>query len=210
MMRHLIVLGASIIVCACSGEDGQPGPMGEKGEQGPQGAVGPKGDKGDAGEPGPEGDRGPAGPAGKDGADGTDGAQGEPGPAGENGADGSDAEATRVIESFFCAGGLEDTALSFTYDAILLSSGDLFVNATIRDARYVGAGSSFYAPEQNGYQGAQVIVGIDEDATADFGWFRLTLNRDTLVVLLEYRESDAAAVTQSWTMQPSACVHNKY
>ncbi|HET7538568.1 MAG TPA: hypothetical protein VFK05_01805 [Polyangiaceae bacterium] len=58
---------------------------------------------------------------------------------------------------------------------------------------------------------AQVTVTLDEDGTPDFGWFTLSLNRASLVVKIDYRSSgNSTTILQSWTMQPSACVHNFY
>ena len=125
------------------------------------------------------------------------------------------AEATRIVESFFCAGALENTAgLSFNYNAILFSSGDLFVTGSIVSALAQSTTTRFFAPEQNGYRTAQVALAYDVDTTADGGWFILELDRASLVTVIEYREAGStlgtAAADATWTMQPTDCVHNMY
>jgi hypothetical protein len=92
------------------------GSDGEKGEKGEPGAPGEKGEKGDPGEPGPEGRPADAGTA------------------------------IRIKESIFCAGGLESTQLGFSYNAVLFSSGDLYVAATIRIERRRVQGASTRSP----------------------------------------------------------------
>lgn len=196
------VIFLAALAAACSGPAGPQGPPGEKGEPGEDGAPGAKGEKGDPG------DEGRVGPQGTPGEDGLRGPQGEPG---KDGADGTDAAATRVVESFFCAGALEGTFVNFSYNAVLFSSSDLFVSGAIRDAEKTSTTSTIYTSEQVGYGTAAVTVGIDEDATHDFGFFIVELDRTTLVVKIAYRAagSDTTAY-QSWTFQPRDCVHNFY
>ena len=88
---------------------------------------------------------------------------------------------------------------------------DLFVTGSISDAAKQSSTTAFFTPQQNGYLNAQVTLTLDEDGTADFGWFTLSLNRASLVVKIDYRSSgNSTTIFQSWTMQPSACVHNFY
>lgn len=56
-MRTSNALGAMvcILVCSCTGADGQPGPKGATGEKGDQGLAGPAGPRGDSGPPGTPG-----------------------------------------------------------------------------------------------------------------------------------------------------------
>ncbi|MCR9263405.1 MAG: DNRLRE domain-containing protein [Flavobacteriaceae bacterium] len=51
----MALLGMSIIMASCSGEDGKDGLPGDKGDKGAQGDQGPKGDQGDQGEQGEQG-----------------------------------------------------------------------------------------------------------------------------------------------------------
>lgn len=179
-------IGLGVLVVACTL------PQGPAGEQGPPGEQGEKGEKGDPGEPGPAG------------AQGTSETTAPAGTA-------SATEQTGIIGSFFCTGGLEDTSLGFTYTVVLFSSGDLFVTGSIDSPAIQSSATAFYAPEQNGYATAQVIVGYDVDGTADGGWFTLTLDRSTLVTTIAYREKGSTSTPDStWTMQPSACVRNVY
>lgn len=191
-MRYAIGLGL-LLVCAigCGGEKGPAGPAGPPGADGAQGEQGPPGEKGEPGDPG------------EPGADGAPGADGEPGPPGDP------AEAG-IVESFFCAGGLENTLLGFSYNAVLLASGDLLVTGVIDDPGLAVSHTVYYAPEQNGYATAAVIVQVDEDATRDGGFFTLQLDRATLVTVIQYRMMDPGLVTNTWTMLPSACIHNFY
>lgn len=205
---------------ACSGSDGANGADGANGVDGADGADGKNGEDGSSCHVTDNGD-GSATIAcddgseavvsdGRDGTDGENGSNGADGEHGENGVDGDDAAATRISESYFCTGGLEDTALRFTYNAVLLSSGDLFVTGSVNGALNSATDTKYYAPNQTGYETASVSMRYDQDGTADYGWFSLSLNRGTLVTVIEYHESDPGPVAATWTMQPTDCVHNMY
>lgn len=141
---------------------------------------------------------------------GATGATGPAGATGATGAPGDDVEATRIIESFHCSGLLENTLLAFDYDAILMSSNDLFATGKIRSLSVSATDAAYYAPSQNGWLTARVIVNIDVDGTNDAGFFTIDLDRSSLVTVIQYRESGGGPVAEAWTMQPSDCVHNFY
>jgi hypothetical protein len=226
---------AAFISLGCSGSDGADGAPGTDGVNGVNGVNGSSCHVRDSedgtttifcddgseavvsdGQDGTDGNNGADGADGTNGRDGEDGERGDPGEPGEDGEkgdpgeDGSNAEATRIAESFFCTGGLESTALGFTYNAVLLSSGDLFVTGSVNNALNSATDTKYYAPSQAGYQTAAVSMRYDQDGTADGGWFSLSLNRASLVTLIEYHQSDAGPVALTWTMLPAACVHNTY
>jgi hypothetical protein len=150
---------------------------------------------------------------GQDGADGDTGADGQDGAKGADGQDGKDgspAEATHITESFFCTAPLENSALNYTYNAVLWSSGDLFVAGSVSSPLTSASKTALFTPTQNGYQNAVVTFTFDQDGTANNGWFKLSLDRRTLVSIVEYSAADPGPVTNTWTLEPSACVHNKY
>lgn len=165
----------------CNGEDGEEGPRGEEGPQGEPGEQGPQGEPG---------------------------ARGDTGETGEGGTDTTGGEATRIIESFFCTGGLEDTQVGFSYNAALLSSGDLIVVGAVDSPLNSASVTRFYTPAQIGYETATVVMRFDIDGTADGGWFRLSLDRSTLITVIDYYETDGGALAATWTMSSDVCVHN--
>ena len=164
---------------------------------GDDGAVGPQGPQGEQGEQGPQGEQGKQGPQGE---------QGEPGSAGTGG----DAPATHIVESF---------DVPVVLRVLRSRSGTrrpFLKRRPVRDRKHQRRGEAIFddcvlPPQQNGYVNAQVVLTLDEDGTPDFGWFTLSLNRTSLVTKIDYRASgNTTTVLQSWTMQPSACVHNFY
>lgn len=101
-LRILLLLGllvtATVVFAACSGDEGpvgDPGPQGiqghagDPGPQGPAGDTGPQGPKGDTGTQGSKGDTGAQGSKGDTGAQGSEGDTGARGPKGDTGAQGS-------------------------------------------------------------------------------------------------------------------------
>jgi hypothetical protein len=151
---------------------------------------------GEAGPPGPPGPEGPAGVAGP------------VGPAGSSGGGGSDP--SKIVRSIGCAGGLEGTALSFFYSVALTANGTIFASASVREPQIGASNTSVFSPAQNGSTDAAVLISLDEIPPANGGFFRVSLNRETLVTSIVYNDTDAAGGTRTWTMQPSQCVSNAY
>jgi hypothetical protein len=206
-MKTLITLSSLFLLTACGADNGDPGSSCHT-EDTKTGARIWCDDGSEAvltdGEDGAEG---------KDGAMGADGAEGTKGAAGPKGADGQDgdpAEATHIIESFYCGAGLENTTLWYGYSAVLWSSGDLFVSGSVSSPLNQASTTALFTPTQNGYLDASVSFTFDQDGTANGGWFKLSLNRSTLTSVIEYRAADPGPVTDSWTLPPEACVHNTY
>jgi hypothetical protein len=213
--RNLICIAPFLISLATIACAGDAGPKGEQGEDGEQGEQGTKGEDGSSCTV-KDNDDGTKTLSCEDGTSVTirDGKDGAEGATGANGKDGSDAKATEIIERFYCGGALERTSpphLKFSYEAVLFSSGDLFVTATVGGTGDWATGTSFYAPEQDGYKIAAVTV-PDVDGSIDGGGFIVSLARDTLVTVINYYfdSSTVTTPTNTWTMQPGACVHNFY
>jgi len=157
------------------------------------------------------GDPGPAGQPGTAGAAGEPGAAGQSGPAGIAGEAAQPAtDPAKVTKSIGCSGSLENTSLFFSYSAALFANGNIFASAGVREGLIGASYASFYAPTQNGALDAAVIVSLDEAPPANGGFFRLSLNRTTLVTTIVYTDVDVAGGTTSWTMLPASCVTNSY
>lgn len=182
-MRTLavVLLGA---LAAC-GADGEMGATGPQGPPGPMGAMGLPGPAGDAGPPGPQGPAGPPGDAG------------------------SPAEA-RIVADIHCGAILENTQLAFSYDASQFASGYVFASAAIWGSGWQSSGAKFYSPEQNGWATAPVNVTFDVYGQSTAGWWRFSLNRETLVVTAEYNDAELPNGKDTWTMTPDKCVVNRY
>jgi Collagen triple helix repeat (20 copies) len=205
-----------------AGPAGTQGPMGMPGDTGPAGPVGPAGPqgepgsaaaKGDPGAPGPmgapgamgaQGVAGPVGPTGAQGPmgiPGAMGAQGASGPAGPAGADGG-----VVAGSIGCVGPLADTSLSVNYQAVQLSGGAVFATASVISPDIQASGAQIFSATQNGYIDAPVVIFFDVQGAANSGWWRISLNRTTLVVTVIYNDSDlGGSGTRTWTSSPSIC-----
>lgn len=230
-MKKIGTIIALFVFIACSGDPGEMGPQGEQGVAGPKGDVGPagpqgatgpagaKGDKGDVGPAGVKGDKGDpgvagvagaTGPAGPAGAVGATGATGPKGDKGDKGDPGLTTDPSKIVASIFCSGAIENTNLDFTYNVVQFANRNVFASGTIRGPVDQTSDATIYAPSQNGYDDASVIIRMDAYAPADAGWWSLSLNRSTLVTTLVYHDDDMPEKTKTWTMQPSKCVNNTY
>ena len=216
-----------LLAGACTGPTGPQGPAGDAGPQGPVGPQGPQGPAGEAGPPGPPGpagDAGPQGPAGEVGPPGPPGPAGDAGPQGLPGTPGTASDAgtspsvdagaafdpSRITSSIHCGGSLENTNLIFAYDVAQFANGNVFASGNVAGAASQSSTALVYAPTQNGYATAPIIVTLDASGPADFGWWRLSLNRTSLVVTIEYNDAGMTPPKQTWTMTPDKCVVNTY
>ncbi len=120
------------------------------------------------------------------------GPPGPPGPIGLTGASG------RIVTTINCAGtisgltGFAGTALNglhLEYDVAVTSSGDVFATANVIDSLKQTSGTSLFAAGQNGAADAVVVVTADYDGGANGGYFDISVNRQTLITSVVYRDS---------------------
>lgn len=198
-MRGVFVATGLIVVLGGCGGDGKEGPPGAAGAMGVMGA------KGDPGSMGAMGAPGAAGPAGAAGPTGPAGPVGDAGPPGKDGTDGG-----KITGSIGCGGNLEGTSLWFSYTAVQFAAGAVFSSGAIKANDLQVSASAIFAPEQNGWDTAPVQMTLDSAGPVNAGWWRISLNRTTLVVTIDYNDLDVTGGKKTWTMTPDKCVVNKY
>ncbi len=128
---------------------------------------------------------------------------------GAEGAAGSGGE-TRIVASIFCQGVLENAPLAMTYEAIQFSSGFVFSSAAIRGVLLQVSGATIFDPTQNGWATAPVYMTYDAVGADNAGWWKVSLDRQTLIVTAECNDPDLTGGTRSWFMTPDKCVSNTY
>lgn len=129
---------------------------------------------------------------------------------GEDGKDGEDGTDNKITASIFCNGTLEGESIGFSYSVAEMASGDIFVSATITGGFIAASNSAFYSPAQNGAQNPAITIQSDFSGTNDGGWWRLVLDRETLVTTITYNDVGEAADGDSWTMDADSCVTNVF
>ena len=213
----LFLLGACTGPTGPAGPAGDAGPTGSTGPAGPAGVAGPTGPTGPAGGPaGVAGPTGPTGPTGPAGVAGPTGPQGPMGSAGDAGMTSTSADAgaavdpSRITGSIYCGGSLQGTNIWFAYWAAQYANGNVFTSANISGPSNQASGALTYAPTQNGYTTAPVTMTYDSAGTANGGWWQLSLNRVSLVVTIDYHDTDVDGGLMTWTMTPDKCVVNTY
>ena len=162
---------------------------------GPQGPAGADGKDGEDGvvttTDGVQGIAGPQGPAGVDGKDGEDGIQG---PQGLAGADGTD---NKAIASISCVGSFTFIGSVYSYDYRIhrLNSGDVVVSGDISGGDFGVSRTLYFAANQNsaiptsGFYG-QVTITADIFQTNNFGFFRFSIDPNTLIIGMEYYDNE--------------------
>lgn len=191
-MRLITLCLVCAAVLGCAGKDGA------NGRPGPAGATGPTG---------PEGLEGPPGPAGPQGRTGPAGEAGPPGPQGTS----SDAgDGNKIIASIGCSGTLEGTGLAFRYSAAQFGDGNVFATGSIAGTASSSSYAVIYAPQQSGYVDAPVLLVFDAYGAATSGFWKLELDRQTLVTVITYIDAELDSGPRVWTMDPAKCVLNLY
>ncbi len=184
-------------VVVCNGEDGATGAAGEDGEDGATGPIGPQGEPGVAG---------PQGEAGEDGSVGPQGEKGDPGEPGVA------TPSVGVIEAdLYCGALFDNTNYSFDYWVTVMTDGTVFASAAINRRDFGVSGSRVYAPNENGALNASVTVRFDAAGDPNFGWWQVRLDRESLVIQIDYNDLDLVNDQTTWTLQPNEnnCVINQ-
>lgn len=152
----------------------------------------------------------PTGPAGEDGADGKNGTDGKDGAAGKDGTVGSDNRITKSIE---CYGsdldGLPDVEVS--YIATVMASGDVFATGMAKNDVDSSSRTQFYSASQTALvASAPVQVTKDAMGTPTAGFFKLELDRDSLVLTVSYVDAEIDPSVTTWTLQPEQCTVREF
>jgi hypothetical protein len=165
------------------------------------------------------GEAGQPGPAGAPGANGAAGAKGEPGPQGEKGEKGSNGapadagavDPSKITASIFCTGALENSnGVSVDYSVAQMANGNVFATTAVRSGDIGASNSAFYSPLQNGALTAAVQVQFDLLGPANAGFWRVELNRSTLITTVVYTDVDAAGGKLTFSMPANQCILNNY
>jgi hypothetical protein len=114
----------------------------------------------------------------------------EQGPAGPPGSG-------RIVSSMFCEGTISGlggaqaalNGLQVEYNAVLTSSGDVYATANIIDDFVQVSGTAFYAAAETGASSGAVLVTDDVHSTGNGGYWRISLNRTTMVTSIVYTDS---------------------
>lgn len=133
------------------------------------------------------------------------------GPKGDAGVNGTNGVDNKIIKSIGCGGGLEGASdWTFYYSAALMASGDLFVTGQIGNAFIETSATSFYSSQQMGATSGAVILRFDALGADNAGYWKISLDRSTLVTTVDYKDFDASGGSDSWTMTPDKCTVNDY
>lgn len=134
------------------------------------------------------------------------------GPKGDTGASGGG----RVIATIYCAGTVSGMAggaaplngLDVEYNAVLTAGGDVYATANIVDEASQVSGTAFYAAAEPGSATAEVPVTADYVGVYNGGFWRVSLNRNTLVTSVEYDDPSLASVaTMAFTASSCTVSH---
>lgn len=133
--------------------------------------------------------------------------KGDKGDKGDAGANGTD---NHIVGSISCGGELGTTGVWFSYQVAQMASGDVFAHGSIRASVAENGASVFYSSKQVGAATAAVQVESDLQGAANAGYWRLTLDRATLITSIDYYDSDATGGHTAWVMTPDKCVGSTY
>ncbi|MEK9774345.1 MAG: hypothetical protein VW298_01880, partial [Candidatus Woesearchaeota archaeon] len=118
------------------------------------------------------------------------------GPRGPSGADGKDGTDNRAIYTVYCSGPFNAFGNTYGYDYSIvgLNSGDVIVTAEIAASDIQVSQTLYYSKFQNAaiptsgrFGGINLTADIFQ--TNNFGYFRFSINPDSLVIKMEYYDS---------------------
>lgn len=129
-----------------------------------------------------------------------------------DGAPGTSGTNNKIVKTIYCTGALPGIALGLdaTYEVDIFASGDLFAAASVYGSLIEISSSTMYAAGQNGAATAPVLFTYDFYGTSNGGWWKMYLNRTTLVSYVEYHDSDTAGGVQTWSKPASECTVNNF
>ena len=121
---------------------------------------------------------------------------GEPGTAGTD---------NRIKYTHLCSALLENTSFYYRYRVRQFVNEDIYIQGEIYGASYEVADSVMYSKLQNGWETAPLYINYDVAGSANFGYFKITLNRSTMVTTIVYTDSDVSGGSDTWSQPSSDC-----
>lgn len=141
---------------------------------------------------------------------GQPGSDGEPGERGATGPTGLPFAGTQFASSVFCVGELAGTALWFTYNAVVMKSGDVWATGSIRDGKSEVGATAFYAATQEGAGTAIVVFQFDVIGAVNSGYWTIQVNRSTRTTVITNYDADRSGAQESWLMTADKCQAHTY
>ena len=128
-------------------------------------------------------------------------------------ADGKDGVDNRITSTLYCSGTLEGvTGINWIYRVRQFSSGDIFVSGEVRDGEIAVSSATMFSSLQVGYSEAPIFISFDLSANgvSNGGYWKITLDRSTLITSIEYNDVDVAPNPSFWPMTADRCIHNEF
>lgn len=122
----------------------------------------------------------PAGPAGKDGV-GVAGVKGSPGDTGAPGVQGMPGATNKVADFYTCSGAL-NADIEMTYDATVMTSGDVFVRVTATLASVDYGDSNYFGAFQVGARTGGILFTMGPNNS----YMNVSLDRTTMMLTALY------------------------
>jgi hypothetical protein len=127
-----------------------------------------------------------------------------------NGVPGVNGTSNKIAKSFYCSGSIPETDLTVDYTVDIFTSGDLFASAAVYGSSFEIGASVMYSVGQQGATTAPVFLTYDVSGTANGGYWKMALNRTTLVSSVEYNDLDVTNGKLTWSKPASECTVNNY
>lgn len=133
---------------------------------------------------------------------------------GANGLDGKDgrngASTAKITMSIRCKGQLTGTSVTAIYNASLFSSGDISVSASVHGTRAENGASRMYAAMQIDAATAPVSFVYDLAGADNSGEWKVWLDRETMIMSVDYTDVDVANGKLTWQLTPPDCTVGDY
>ena len=124
---------------------------------------------------------------------------------------GQDGLGSQAISTIYCAGGLENfPGMSWDYQVQQLANGDVVATASVTDNYITTSRTQYYSLFQVGFLEAPIQLTHDLLGPANYGYWEIKLDRQTLITTITYNDIDLLVNPTVWTMLPTQCIVNYY
>lgn len=124
---------------------------------------------------------------------------------GEKGEAGKDGNDNRIVKTILCHDTLETGGPYVNYHASVLSSGDVFAQASISMTPLELGSSRFYSGQQVGAETGDVSFAFDVVEADNGGFWNIKADRSTKILTAEYRDADQGEATATYTSTADKC-----
>ena len=112
----------------------------------------------------------------------------------------------KIKYTHYCSALLENISFYYRYRVRQFVNEDIFIQGEIYGVSYEVSDSLMYSKLQSGWDLAPIYINYDVAGSANSGYFKLSLNRSTMITTILYTDSDVTGGSDTWSIPSSNCL----